>query len=160
MCIPLKNRLDILTNKENSDTIFENNQIDQNEEPREFYLHNKDQLKTYFTIFLIFLYILIVNMLIFPNLDKNNLLGIQNVLLLCILPGLYFFFRRLINKLSKVVNMEPRELEDMILWTTKLLLWYKTVQSINRKVLYGLIFIVVVKQVITGILLLVYATQK
>lgn len=153
MCIPLKNRLEILTNKENSDIIFENNQIYQNEEPREFYSRNMDQLKKYFTIFLIFLYIIIVNMFIFPNLDTKNLLGIQNVLLLCILPGLYFFFRRLINKLSKVVNMEPRELEDMILWTTKLLLWYKTVQSINRKVLYGLIFIVVVKQVITGILL-------
>lgn len=160
MCIPLKNRLETCRNLENREIILENNHIGQNEEPREFNSQNKDKFKTYFSIFLIFLYMVIVNTLIFPNFDKSNYLGIQNVLLLCVLPVLYFFFRWLNNKLSEAVNMDPRDLGDLISWTTKFLLWYKTVQNFNRSVLYGLIFIVLVKQVIAFILLLVYAIKK
>lgn len=149
-------------NKQN-ENIVSNNVLAENEATPGFYSQNKDQALKLFPKYLIFIYIVILKNVIFPNFDQSCYLATQNLLLLCTATVLFFFLRRLNSALSTVLNMAPGDLLCIISgspWIIRIALWVKPKNHIIRNVLIGMIWFGFVTQVIIGMVLLARFFQK
>ncbi len=157
MCIPSQNGLEICATNE---AVVQNNQLDENLASIGYDSNKKHHLKRMFPVCLVFMFSMIVDTVVFPNVDKSNYFGVQNWFLIGVLAGLCIFFKYLNDLVSRVLNMAPEDLSDLMSRNpriTQFMLWVKSVEHIVHFVLFGLFSVVFVAHIVLGIYLLVRA---
>lgn len=160
MCIPVENRLEVL--EEHTFEAFID-QLDRNELPTRSYLQNQKQVKILFPMCLIFIYTVIFNILVLPNVDKRDIFCMKNMFLVVMLLGLYVVFRKLNKLLLNALDWTPSKIAYLIScrpWISQFLMWFKGVYRVIYYVAIGITFVCFIANIVSGVVLVVHYAQK